>query len=70
MIYQTTLPASWETCIQVKKQQLELDTEQRTSSKLGKERIRAVYCHPAYLTYKQNTICKVPGWMKHELESR
>ena len=70
MIYQTALPASWETCIQVKKQQLELDMEQRTGSKLGKEYIRAVYCHPAYLTYKQKRICKVPGWMKHELESR
>ena len=49
--YQTTLPASWETCIQVKKQQLEPDMEQRTSSKLGKEYIKAVYCHPAYLIY-------------------
>ena len=49
--YQTTLPASWETCIQVKKQQLEPDMEQRASSKLGKEYIKAVYCHPAYLIY-------------------
>ena len=49
---------------------LEPDMEQRTGSKLGKEYIRAVYCHPAYLTYKQKRICKVPGWMKHELESR
>ena len=49
--YQTTWPASWEICIQVKKQQLELDMEQRTGSKLGKEYIKAVYCHPAYLTY-------------------
>ena len=46
--YQTTLPASWETCIQVKKQQLELDMEQQTGSKLGKEYIKAAYCHPAY----------------------
>ena len=49
--YQTTLPASWETCMQVKKQQLKLDMEQQTGSKLGKEYIKAVYCHPAYLTY-------------------
>ena len=48
--YQTTLPASWETCMQVKKQQLELDMEQQTGSKLGKEYVKAVYCHPAYLT--------------------
>ena len=49
--YQITLPASWETCMQVKKQQLELDIEQLTGSKLGKEWVKAVYCHPAYLTY-------------------
>ena len=49
--YQTTWPASWEICMQVKKQQLELDMEQQTGSKLGKEYIKAVYCHPAYLTY-------------------
>ena len=49
--YQTTRPASWELFIQVKKQQLELDMEQQTGSKLGKEYIKAVYCHPAYLTY-------------------
>ena len=48
--YQTTLPASWETCMLVKKQQLELDMEQQIGSKLGKECIKAVYCHPAYLT--------------------
>ena len=48
----------------------ELDMEQQTSSKLGKEFIKAVYCHPAYLTYKQSTSCKMPGWMKHKLESR
>ena len=47
---QTTLPASWEICMQVKKQQLELDMEQQTGSKLGKEYIKAVYCHPVYLT--------------------
>ena len=49
--YQTTWPASSEICMQVKKPQLELDTEQQTGSKLGKEDIKAVYCHPAYLTY-------------------
>ena len=68
--YQTTLPASWETCIQNKKQQLELDMEQQTGSKLGKEYIKAVYCHPAYLTYMQSTSCEMPGWMNHKLESR
>ena len=53
--YQTTWPASWEICMQVKKQQLELDMEQQTGSKYGKEYIKAVYCHPAYLTYMQST---------------
>ena len=48
--YETTLPASWEICMQVRKQQLELDMEQQTGSKLGKEFVKAVYCHPAYLT--------------------
>ena len=48
---QTTWPASWEICMQVRKQQLELDMEQQTGSKLGKEYVNAVYCHPAYLTY-------------------
>ena len=56
--------------MQVKKQQLELDMGQQTSSKLGKEYIKAVYNHPAYLTHMQNTSCKRPGWMKHKLESR
>ena len=56
--------------MQVKKQQLELDMEQRTGSKLGKEYIKAVYCHPAYLTYMQNTSWEMPGWMKPKLESR
>ena len=59
--YQTTLPASWEICMQVKKQQLKQDMEQQTGSKLGKEYIKAVYCHPAYLTYTQSTSCKMPG---------
>ena len=54
----------------VKKQQLELDMEQWTGSKLGKEYVKAVYCHPAYLTYMQSTSCEIPGWMKHKLESR
>ena len=68
--YQTTLLASWEICMQVKKQQLELDMEKQTGSKLGKEYIKAVYCYPAYLIYIQSTSCEMPGWMKHKLESR
>ena len=68
--YQTTLPASWEVCTQVKKQQLEPDREQWTGSKLGKEYNKAVYCHPAYLTYMQSTSCKMPGWMKLKQESK
>ena len=56
--------------MQVRKQQLELDMEQQTGSKLGKEYIKAVYCHPAYITYMQSTSCKIPDWMKHKLESR
>ena len=56
--------------MQVKKQQLELETEQWTGSKLGKEFIKAVYCHPAYLTYMRCTSYEMPGWMKHKLESR
>ena len=68
--YQTALFVSWEICMQVNKQQLELDIEQWAGSKLWKEYIKAVYCHPAYLTYMQITPCKMPGWMKHKLESR
>ena len=68
--YQTTLPTFWETCMEVKKQQLELDMEQQTGLKLGKEYAMAVYCHPAYLTSMQRTSCKMLGWMKHKLESR
>ena len=64
---ETTLPVSWEICMQVKKQQLELDMEQQTGSKLGKEYIQAIYCHPAYLTYMQSTSCEMPGQMKHKL---
>ena len=56
--------------MQVKKQELELDMEKEPSSKSGKEYIKAVYCHPAYLTYMQSTSCKMMGWKKHKLESR
>ena len=56
--------------MQVKKQQLELDIEPQTVSKSGKEYIKAVYCHPAYLPYMQSTSCEILGWMKHKLESR
>ena len=65
--------------MQVKKQQLDrnlyakkeaTDMEQQTGSKLGKEYVKAVYYHPAYLTYRQSTSCKMPGWMKHKLESQ
>ena len=55
--------------MQVKKQELELDIEQLTSSKLGKEYNKAVYCHPVYLTYMQSTSYKMLGWMNHKLES-
>jgi len=67
--YQTTLPASWEIHIQVKKQQLELHMEQQIGSKEEKEYVKAVYCYLAYLTYMQSTSCETPGWMKHKLES-
>ena len=56
--------------MQVKKQQLETDMEQQTSSKMGKEDFKVVYCYTAYLTYMQSTSCKMPGWMNHKLESR
>ena len=56
--------------MQVKKQQSEADMEQRTDSKLGKEYNKAVYCHPTYLTYMQSTLCEMPGWMNHKLQSR
>ena len=68
--FQTTWPASWEICMQVKKQQLKLDMGQWTGSKMGKEYITAVYCHPAYLTSMQSTSCEMAGWMKRKLESR
>ena len=56
--------------MQVKKQQLELDMEQQTGCKLGKEYIKAVFCHPAYLTYMQSILGEMLGWIKHKLESR
>ena len=56
--------------MQVKKQHVELDMEQETGSKLGKEYVKAVYCYPSYLTYMQSTLCEMLGWMKHKLESR
>ena len=64
------LICSSETCVQVKKQQLEPDMEQQTGSKLGKEYVKAVYGHPAYLTSMQSTSCEIPGWMNNKLESR
>ena len=57
-------------CMQVKKQQFEVDIEQQTGSKSGKEYVKAVYCYPAYLTYMQSTSFEMLGWMKHKLESR
>ena len=66
--YQTTWPASWETCMQLKKQQLEPDMEQWTGSKLEKEYVKGF--HPAYLTHIQSTSWEMLGWMKHKLESR
>ena len=65
--YQTTWPASWEICTQVRKQQLELDMEKQTGSKQEKEYIEAVYCHPAYLTFMQSTSWETLGWRKHKL---
>ena len=60
--YQTTIFASWEICMQVKKQELELHLEQQTGSKSGKEYVKAVYFHPVYFTYMQSTSCDMPGW--------
>ena len=72
--YQTILPVSWEICMQVKEQQLESDIsnhlEPMDGSKLGKEYIKALYCHLAYLMYMQSTSCEMPGWMKYKLESK
>ena len=63
-------PASWEICIQVRKQQLELVIEQPTGSKLRKEYVKTVYCHLDYLTYMQSTSYEMLGWMKYKLESK
>ena len=68
--YQTTWPVSWEICMQVKKQLLEVHMKQQTGYKSGKEYVKAVYCYPAYLTYMQSTSYQILGWMKHKLESR
>ena len=68
--YQTTLHVSWETCMQIKKQQLDPDMKRLTRSKLGKEYMKTVYCYPAYLTYMQSILYKMLGWMNHKLESR
>ena len=68
--YQMTWPASWETYMQVRKQQLELDMKQQAGFNLGKEYLKAVYCHLAYLTYVQSTSHEMLGWMKHKLQSR
>ena len=68
--YQTTWSVSWESCMQVKKQQLEPDMEQQTVFKSGKEDVKAIYCHPAYLTYMQSASWEMLDWMKHKLESR
>ena len=56
--------------MQVRKQQFKPDMEQKTGSKSAKEHVKAIYCHPAYLTYMQSTSCEMPGWMKQKLESR
>ena len=68
--YQTTWPASWETCMQVRKWQLQLDMEWQTDFKSGKEYVKSLYCQPAYLTYMQSTSWETLGWIKHKLESK
>ena len=68
--YQTTWPASWETYMQVRKKQLELDMEQKTGSKYEKKYIKAVYCNPDYLIDMQSTSWETLGWKKHKPESR
>ena len=70
LVYQGVDAASCETCMQVKKQQLEPDMKQRTSSKMGNEYIVAVCWHPGYLTYMQSTSHEMQDWMKHKLETR
>ena len=69
-VREVTWPASWEICMRVKKQQLQLDMGQKTGSKSGKDYVKAVYCHSAYLTYMQSTSWEMLGWMKHKLQSR
>ena len=66
----TRPPASWETCMQVKKQQLEMEMKQQTGLKLGKEYVMAVYCHPVYFTYIRSAAGKMSGWMNHKLKAR
>ena len=68
--YQTILPVSWESYMEIKKQQIEMHMKQWTGFKLGKEYVKAVYCHSAYLTYLQNISWKMLDWMNHKLESR
>ena len=65
--YQTILSASWEACMKVKMQQLGMNMEQRTSSKLRKESIKAIYCHPAYWNSMQNISLEMSGWIKYKL---
>ena len=67
--YQAAWLASWEICMQVRKQQLELDMEEQTGSKSGKEYVKAIYYHPPYLIYMQSTSCEMPGWTKHKIKS-
>ena len=67
--YQTTLPASWETCMQVKRQHLEPDLDNRPVQNWERS-TSTLICHPAYLAYMQSTSCKMPSWIKHRLESR
>ena len=67
---QSTWPASWEICMHISKQQLELDMEQEAGSKQEKEYVKAVYCYTAYLTYMQSTSWETLSWMKHKLKSR
>ena len=68
--YQTILPLSWETCVQVKKQQLEPCMEQLVDSRLRKEYESPVWCHPVCLIYRLSTLCKMPSWLSYKLESR
>ena len=68
--YQNTWSASWEICMQAKRQQLELDMEQQTGSKSGKEYVKAVYCHPAYLTFMQSTSFEMLGWMNQDCREK